>query len=43
MPGVFAVGDVQQGSTKRVATSVGAGAVAVHLVHDHLADRGGRR
>jgi NADPH-dependent glutamate synthase beta subunit-like oxidoreductase len=37
MPGVFAVGDVRQGSPKRVAGSVGEGSVAVRLVHDYLA------
>jgi thioredoxin reductase (NADPH) len=38
VPGVFAVGDVVHGSTKRVAPSVGTGAVAVELVHRYLAD-----
>ena len=38
LPGVFAVGDVQHGSTKRVATSVGSGAMAIRLVHQYLAD-----
>ena len=37
MPGVFAVGDVRHGSTKRVASSVGSGAIAVQLVHEYLA------
>ena len=37
MPGIFAVGDVRSGSMKRVASAVGDGAVAVRLVHDHLA------
>jgi thioredoxin reductase (NADPH) len=37
--GVFAVGDVRSGSTKRCATAVGEGAMAVQLVHAHLADR----
>jgi thioredoxin reductase (NADPH) len=36
-PGVFAAGDVRQGSTKRVASAVGEGAMAVHLIHSHLA------
>ncbi|MEP6648295.1 MAG: NAD(P)/FAD-dependent oxidoreductase [Lapillicoccus sp.] len=36
LPGVFAVGDVQHGSTKRVATSVGSGAMAIRLVHQSL-------
>jgi thioredoxin reductase (NADPH) len=35
-PGVFAVGDVAHGSSKRVAPSVGAGAVAVQMVHRYL-------
>jgi thioredoxin reductase (NADPH) len=38
VPGVFAVGDVRHGATRRVAPSVGAGAIAVQLVHEHLAD-----
>jgi thioredoxin reductase (NADPH) len=37
MPGVFAVGDVRSGSTKRVAAAVGEGAMAVRSVHEHLA------
>ena len=36
-PGVFAVGDVRSGSTKRVASAVGEGSMAVRLVHEHLA------
>jgi thioredoxin reductase (NADPH) len=36
MPGVFAVGDVRHASTKRVASSVGSGAIAVQLIHDYL-------
>ena len=36
-PGVFAAGDVRQGSVKRVASAVGEGALAVILVHAHLA------
>ena len=35
-PGVFAVGDVRHGSTKRVASGVGEGAVAVQFVHQYL-------
>lgn len=35
-PGVFAVGDVRSGSTKRVATAVGEGAMAIRLVHEYL-------
>jgi len=36
VPGVFAAGDVRSGSTKRCATAVGEGAMAVQLVHGHL-------
>jgi thioredoxin reductase len=36
-PGVFAAGDVRCGSIKRVASAVGEGAMAVQLVHRHLA------
>jgi thioredoxin reductase (NADPH) len=39
-PGVFAVGDVRSGSIKRVASAVGEGAMAVRLVHEHLARTG---
>ncbi len=39
VPGVFAVGDVRSGSTKRCATAVGEGAWAVQLVHAHLGVR----
>src|SRR5581483_8251891 len=38
-PGVFAAGDVRSGSIKRVAAAVGEGAMAVRLVHQHLASR----
>ena len=37
VPGVFAAGDVRSGSTKRCATAVGEGAMAVMFVHGHLA------
>jgi len=37
LPGVFAAGDVRSGSTKRVASAVGEGAMAVSFVHQHLA------
>ena len=37
VPGVFAAGDVRSGSTKRCATAVGEGAMAVQFVHAHLA------
>ena len=41
VPGVFAAGDVRQGSIKRVASAVGEGATVVRLLHEHLreADR----
>jgi thioredoxin reductase (NADPH) len=38
MPGVFAAGDVRAGSVKRVASAVGEGALAITLVHAHLAE-----
>jgi thioredoxin reductase (NADPH) len=37
IPGVFAAGDVRSGSTKRCATAVGEGAMAVQFAHAHLA------
>jgi thioredoxin reductase (NADPH) len=36
MPGVFAAGDVRYGSVKRVASAVGAGAIAIQSVHEHF-------
>jgi len=36
-PGLFAVGDIRSGSTKRVATAVGEGSAAVRSVHEYLA------
>jgi thioredoxin reductase (NADPH) len=36
--GIFAVGDTRAGSIKRVASAVGEGAMAVHLVHRFLAE-----
>ncbi|MDQ5809413.1 MAG: FAD-dependent oxidoreductase, partial [Actinomycetota bacterium] len=36
MPGVFAVGDVRRGSVKRVASAVGAGAIAIQSVHEYF-------
>src|SRR5205807_8945382 len=36
VPGIFAVGDVRHGSTKRVATAVGEGAGAVQNAHEYL-------
>jgi thioredoxin reductase (NADPH) len=40
LPGVFAAGDVRHGSVKRVASAVGAGSIAVQLVHLRLAELG---
>src|SRR3954465_2014804 len=37
IPGIFAAGDVRSGSTKRCATAVGEGSMAVQFVHQHLA------
>ena len=39
LPGVFAVGDVRCGSTKRVASAVGEGAAAIQLIHQYLHDK----
>jgi thioredoxin reductase (NADPH) len=36
-PGLFAVGDLRSGSTKRVATAVGEGSAAVRSIHEYLA------
>ena len=33
MPRVIAIGDVRQGSVKRVASAVGAGSIAVQTLH----------
>jgi thioredoxin reductase (NADPH) len=38
MPGVLAAGDVRHASVKRVASAVGAGAIAVQSVHSLFAD-----
>ena len=38
IPGVLAVGDVRSGSTKRVASAVGEGSIAVATVHQVLAE-----
>jgi thioredoxin reductase (NADPH) len=35
--GIFAAGDVRSGSSKRCATAVGEGSMAVQFVHQHLA------
>ncbi|KQV82462.1 thioredoxin reductase [Massilia sp. Root351] len=37
VPGVFAIGDVRAGSTKRVAAAVGEGAAVVAQIHQFLA------
>lgn len=36
MPGVFAIGDIRAGSTKRVAAAVGDGAAAIGQIHGYL-------
>ena|SRR5829696_7313788 len=36
IPGVFAVGDVRHGGSKRVAAAVGDGSAAVRLLHEYL-------
>jgi thioredoxin reductase (NADPH) len=41
--GVFAIGDVRAGSTKRVAAAVGEGAQVVAAIHAFLTDDGARR
>ena len=38
LPGVLAAGDVRSGSTKRVASAVGEGSIAVAAVHQVLAE-----
>ena len=38
LPRVFAVGDVRSGNVKRVASAVGEGSIAIHLVHRALAE-----
>jgi thioredoxin reductase (NADPH) len=38
-PGVFAIGDVRRGSTKRVAAAVGDGALVVRSIHAALGSR----
>ena len=40
-PGIFAVGDVRAGSTKRVASAVGEGSVVVSDIHRYLEARRG--
>ena len=36
LPGVFAVGDVRSGNTKRIASAVGEGSIAISFVHQVL-------
>lgn len=43
VPGVFAIGDVRAGSTKRVAAAVGEGAAVVAQIHAFLAQQDARR
>ncbi len=38
-PGLFVVGDVRRGSTKRVASAVGEGALAVSQIHQFLSKK----
>jgi thioredoxin reductase (NADPH) len=42
LPGVFAIGDVRAGSTKRVAAAVGEGAAVVSQIHSMIAERSTR-
>ena len=42
LPGVFAIGDVRAGSTKRVAAAVGEGAAVVAQIHAKIAERAAR-
>ena len=37
VPGIFAVGDVRSGSTKRVGAAIGEGAAVVSQIHEFLA------
>ncbi|TMV67776.1 thioredoxin reductase, partial [Thioclava sp. BHET1] len=39
MPGVFAIGDVRAGSTKRIASAVGDGAAVVGEIHGMFSDQ----
>jgi len=46
LPGVFAAGDVRQGSVKRVGSAVGEGAVTIPMIHrrlDAMAESGAER
>jgi thioredoxin reductase (NADPH) len=42
-PGVFVAGDLRHGSTKRVASAVGEGALAASLIHRYLSLNNGDR
>jgi thioredoxin reductase (NADPH) len=42
LSGVFAIGDVRSGSTKRVAAAVGEGAQVISTIHGYLAQTGRR-
>jgi len=37
IPGVFAIGDLRAGSTKRVGAAIGEGAAVVSQIHGFLA------
>ncbi|MCC6455528.1 MAG: FAD-dependent oxidoreductase [Caldilineaceae bacterium] len=39
LPGVFAAGDVRHRALKRVASAVGEGSIAIHLVHQFLSEQ----
>ena len=43
VPGVFAIGDVRSGSTKRIAAAVGEGAAVVQQVHRYLTSQFSKR
>jgi thioredoxin reductase (NADPH) len=43
VPGIFVAGDVRHGSVKRIASAAGEGAMAVQLIHQHLAGPPARR
>jgi thioredoxin reductase (NADPH) len=36
VPGIFVAGDIRHRSTKRIASAVGEGAMAIQFVHQHL-------
>ena len=43
LPGIFAIGDVRSGSTKRVAAAVGEGAAVVAQIHAAIAERSDKK